>query len=277
MRRTASLAVPGADFLMREAVADCIDRLRVVTRTFPKGVALLGRTDGLAEALADLHSVENVLRIEEEGATTGTVPVDAMLGESGTLPLEPGSIDLVVVPWSLHYADDLPGMMIQIARALRPDGLFMATLPGGDTLQELRASLLQAESELRGGAALRVDAMTDIRDAGALLQRAGFALPVIDSDSFTVRYDTMFDLIRDLRGFGATSVRIDDASPPLTRAIATRAAAIYAENFSDDDGRIRATFQMISLSGWSPHDSQQKPLKPGSATIELRDVLEKKR
>ena len=169
--------------------------------------------------------------------------------------------------------NDIPGMLIQTRRALRPDGLFLGAMAGQGTLAELKESLLAAETELSGGASPRVIPFADVREAGALLQRAGFALPVADVDQLTVRYDSMFDLMRDLRGVGATNALVARSRKPATRAFFGRAAEIYAERFSDPDGRVRATFSIIWMSGWAPHASQQKPLKPGSAKTSLASAL----
>lgn len=186
----------------------------------------------------------------------------------------PESHDLVLTGFALHRVNDLPGYMARLRRALKPDGLLVAAFPGGETLHELRASLLQAESEIRGSAGLRVFPMVDVRAGGQLLQRAGLALPVADSEKLTVRYDHLFALVKDLRAMGATASALHrPGQPGLTRAILARAAQIYAERFSDADGRIRATFEIIWLSGWAPHESQQKPLKPGSAQVSLAEVL----
>jgi SAM-dependent methyltransferase len=205
-------------------------------------------------------------------ALTKTHP-KAALRQATVFP-EAETQDLVVTGMVLHHVDDLPGYLARLRRALRPDGLLMAAFAGGDTLHELRTSLLEAESELRGSAGLRVFPMVDVRAGGQLLQRAGLALPVADSDRLTVRYDNLFALIRDLRAMGSTAVALHrPGQPPLTRAIIARAAQIYAERFSDADGRIRATFEIIWLSGWAPHESQQKPLKPGSAKTPLAEAL----
>ena len=257
-RRSARLAREGDDFLLALAVDDMMERLSLVTRHFDRAAALLAGAPRLATALEAAPNVADVVRVEAEGAVTA----DALgLGE--------GTFDLVCAPFGLHHAVDLPGALIQARRALRPDGLLLATLPGPGTLRELRESLLAAEAEIAGGAAQRIDAFAEVRDAGALLQRAGLALPVTDTDSVTVRYAAMRDLVRDLRRMGATF-----AEPaPANRALFARAAAIYAERFSDPDGRLRATFEIVSLSGWAPHESQQKPLKPGSAKASLAEAL----
>ena len=256
--RSARIAGQGDDFLLALAVDDMMERLSLVKRDFGRACALLAGAPRLAAALEAASNVGEVVRVEAGGAVSADMPG---LGE--------GTFDLVCAPFGLHHAVDLPGALIQVRRALRPDGLLLATLPGPGTLRELRESLLAAESEIAGGAAQRVDAFAEVRDAGALLQRAGLALPVTDTDSVIVRYAAMPDLVRDLRRMGATF-----AEPvPASRALLARAAAIYAERFADDDGRIRATFEIVSMSGWAPHESQQKPLTPGSAKASLADAL----
>jgi SAM-dependent methyltransferase len=206
-------------------------------------------------------------------AAAGDTFVQAPLEQ---LPLAPASINLAVSPLSLHLTNDTPGVFVQIRRALRPDGLFLAAIPGSDTLQELRDVLLQTEIEMTGGASPRVIPFADIRDIGALLQRAGFALPVTDKETYTVRYDSLFPLMKDLRAMGMANPLSARSRKPLTRAFFVRAAELYAERYADPDGRIRATFSIIYLSGWAPHESQQKPLKPGSAKVRLADALKAK-
>jgi hypothetical protein len=174
---------------------------------------------------------------------------------------------------SLQAVNDLPGTLIQIRRALRPDGLFVAALFCGDTLTELREAFASAESEIEGGMSPRVAPFADLRELGALMQRAGFALPVADSDKLVVRYESVFALLRDLRGMGATNVMIERRRTPLKRATLMRMAEIYQQRFADPDGRVRATFEIGWLTGWAPHESQQKPLKPGSAGRRLADAL----
>ncbi len=261
-----------ADFLMRHVVDDMIDRLGAVKREFDTTIALFGRTAYLSDAMRECGQIKSVVRVEE---TAWLGKADIVCPATDALELEPNSADVILAPLSLHWAEDLPGALIQIHRALRPDGLFMAVLPGPETLRELREALLMAESEITGGAALRVDPFTDIRDAGALLQRAGLALPVVDQDTITVRYSQVQDLISDLRNFGATR-RAGGEQPSLNRATLQRLSEIYDEKFSDPDGRIRTSFQMISLSGWKPHESQQKPLQPGSAKTRLAEALKTK-
>ena len=261
-----------ADFLLRHVVDDMMERLGAVQRRFDHGIALFGRTAYLSESMRRSGQIEKVARIEEASWLDNDHPPDTE-ATLEFLDLAENSTDLILAPLALHWSNDLPGSLVQLHRALRPDGLLMAVLPGPDTLQELRDSLLAAESEVTGGAAMRVDPFTDLRDAGALLQRTGYALPVVDRDHLTIRYNTALDLIRDLRAFGATFQLENNDRPALKRQIFARMVEIYAERFSDPDGRIRATFSFVSMSGWVPHDSQQKPLKPGTAKTRLADAL----
>ena len=174
---------------------------------------------------------------------------------------------------ALHHVNDLPGALIQIRRALRPDGLFLAALAGGDTLIELRQSLTIAESEISAAPRRASPRSPTCARSAACMQRAGFALPVVDVDTVVARYRDLFALMRDLRAFGATNALTLRSRKPLRREVLVRAAAVYAERFADSDGRLRATFETIWLTGWAPHESQPKPLKPGSATMRLADAL----
>jgi SAM-dependent methyltransferase len=189
------------------------------------------------------------------------------------LPLRDGSLDLVVSALALQFVNDLPGALVQIHRALKPDGLFLAALLGGETLTELRQSFAAAEVEIEGGVSPRVVPFADVREMGALLQRAGFALPVTDVERLTVRYSSPFILMGELRRMGATNVLAERRRNLLRRATLKRMAELYAERFSDRDGKVRATFEIVWLSGWAPHESQQKPLRPGSAQSRLADAL----
>ena len=186
------------------------------------------------------------------------------------LPFRDASLDLVVSALALQFVNDLPGALVQIRRALKPDGLFLTALIGGDTLTELRQAFAAAESDIEGGVSPRVAPFADLRDLGALLQRADFALPVTDNDRLVVRYDTVFGLMHDLRRMGATNALLDRRRTPLKRTTLMRVAEIYAQRFADADGRVRATFEIVWLSGWAPHPRQQQPLTPGSATYAAR-------
>lgn len=265
---------PSALFLMKRVAEDLEDRLSTVGRRFGRAVSLYSFTGDARRAVIASGRAEDAERLEADAAYLGGEP--GIVGGPGGLPLAPESIDLAVSLLSLHEVNDLPGLLIQIRRALKPDGLFLAAFPGAGTLSELRESLLAAETEIYGGASPRVFPFTDVRDAGALLQRAGLALAVSDIETLTVRYDTMFDLIRDLRATGSTNALADRSRRPGTRRLFRRAAEIYAERFADADGRIRATFAIVWLSGWAPSPTQQKPLKPGSAKVSLKSVLGEK-
>lgn len=271
-RRAAVKAVPGADFLLRRVAEDAAERLAVVNRTFASSVDLLTPGPALADELLRTGKVETLIRLDRIAPEQrGSVPFAIAGGEA--LPLGHGGVDLIVSALGLQFVNDLPGAFAQIRRALRPDGLFLAALIAGDTLTELRQSLAAAEVEIRGGVSPRVAPFAGVRELGALLQRGAFALPVADQDRITIRYDDAFGLMRDLRAMGATNILAERSRVPLTRTILMRMAAIYAERFSDPDGRIRATFDIGWISGWAPHESQQKPLRPGSAKARLADAL----
>ena len=268
-RRARARARPraGADFLLTRVVDDLDDRLGTVLRHFPHAIDLGPFAGPAARILAASGKVDHSLVVAPDG------PERDVLASEEALPFGPESLDLVVSMLGLHFVDDLPGTLVQIRRALRPDGLFLASLLGGSTLMELRDSLMAAELELRGGVSPRVVPFLDVRDLGGLLQRAGFTLPVTDTDRVTVRYGTLFDLVADLRAMGATNPLIERSRRIDTKTLFLRAAEIYAERHADPDGRLRATFEIVWASGWSPHESQQKPLAPGSATHRLADAL----
>ncbi|MDZ5699883.1 methyltransferase domain-containing protein [Chelativorans sp. M5D2P16] len=271
-RRALAAREEGAGFLMRRTAEDLMDRLATVERRFPRAAAVFCLTADAADAIVESGKADEVVRVEaDERLLDGGY--EGRLAAPETVPLPAESLDLAVSLLTLHETNDTPGLLLQIRRALKPDGLFLAALAGAGTLQELRESLLQAETEISGGAAPRVSPFADVRDTGALLQRAGFALPVTDLETLTVRYSTMFDLMRDLRAMGATSALAERSRRPATRALFLRAAEIYQERFADPDGRIRATFNIVWMSGWAPHTSQQKPLKPGSAKVSLKSAL----
>ena len=269
-RRARRIDDRGAHFLMQRAAEDVADRLSTVQRSFGTAASVLSQTDAAQRMLQRSGKVESIVRVETDAALLDGA---GLVAQDEILPLQPESVDLVISLYALQEANDLPGMLIQIRRSLRPDGLFLGCLAGAGTLSELREALLAAETELYGGASPRVFPFADVRDMGGLLQRAGFALPVTDSDSVTVRYDSMFALIRDLRAMGATNSLLARSRKPASKALFLRAAEIYAERFSDPDGRVRATFSTIWLSGWAPHASQQKPLEPGSAKVSLAKIL----
>jgi SAM-dependent methyltransferase len=252
----------GSETFLIDRVADELgERLSVVLRQFERAADIGTPTDAVRRVLA------------ASGKVTTIIGADSLAVDEEALPFADGSLDLVTSALSLQFVNDLPGTLIQIRRALKADGLLLAVLIGGDTLIELREAFAAAETEIEGGVSPRVAPFAEVRGLGALLQRAGFALPVVDSDRLTVRYPTVFALMRDLRGMGATNILTERRRAPLKRATLQRMAEIYAQRFTDGDGRLRATFEVVWLSGWVPHDSQQKPLKPGSATQRLADAL----
>ena len=273
-RRLRALAgfEPGADFLIRRVAEEMADRLSVVERQFEHPAMVHGGLP-LAAAMMKATGKASDFKYIDVCAVPGIDPSTQVFAEPDLVPLEPASADLIVSPLALHVTNDTPGVLVQLRRALRPDGLLLAATPGAGTLGELRESLLAAESELTGGANARVHPFADIRDYGALLQRAGFALPVADIDEIVVRYADMFALLKDLRTMGMTSILTGRSRRPVNKSLFLRAAQIYAERFSDPDGRIRASFPVIHLSGWAPHENQQKPLRPGSAKARLADAL----
>jgi SAM-dependent methyltransferase len=244
-------------FLLDRVAEDMEERLQAVTRNFSDAADIWTPGKLLRKPLADRF--RSIIRIGVD--------------QSETLPLQPESLDLVVSALAFQFVNDLPGVLAQIRRTLKPDGLLLAAMIGGDTLTELRQSFAAAEAECEGGVSPRVAPFADLRDIGALLQRAGLALPVTDVDRVVVRYDSAFALMADLRRMGATNVLIERRHTPTRRATMLRMAQIYSERFADADGRIRATFDVIWLSGWAPHESQPKPLQPGSAKASLEAAV----
>ena len=262
-RRRAAMAP--VDFLLSYAANETSERLSTVLRPFKTVVDVGSLSDRLAASLRS--GDRSVVRFGPLSARPDVV------GDEEALPFAAGTFELAVSALALQFVNDLPGALVQIRRILKPDGLFLGALVGGSTLTELRQAFTAAEIEVEGGASPRVAPSTDLRDAGALLQRAGFALPVTDSDVLTVRYADPFALMADLRGMGATNVLNERRRAPTRRATLARMAEIYRDRFSDADGRIRATFEIVWLSGWAPHESQQRPLPPGSARTRLADAL----
>lgn len=274
MARARKIAAGGASFLADRAADDLRERLLPVEREFPAAVSLFCTTDAAARALEESGKTETVVRIEDDDASAGgRYPV--IVSGLEEVPLAPASVNLAVSLLSMHRINDLPGFMAQVRQSLKPDGLFLAAVPGAGTLAELRDSLLTAEAELSGGAVPRIMPFADVRQLGALLQRAGFALPVADTENLTVRYDTMFDLIADLRSMGATNILYERSRRTERRRLFPRTAEIYKDRYCDEDGRIRATFSIVWLSGWAPHESQQKPARRGSASVSLESALKK--
>ena len=281
--RLRAAALGPSTFLIDRVAEDLCDRLAAVLRRFEFALDVGTPTDAVRRVLAASGKVGTIIAADALAGTAAFRHLSDSRGkgeaqlciaaDEEALPLRDASLDLVVSAFALQFVNDLPGALIQIRRALRPDGLFLAALAGGETLTELRHAFAVAEAEIEDGISPRVAPFSDVRDMGALLQRAGFALPVTDVDRLTARYDSPISLMHDLRRMGATNALVERSRRPLKRATLTRMSEIYAERFADRDGRIRATFEIIWLSGWAPHASQQKPLAPGSARRRLADAL----
>jgi SAM-dependent methyltransferase len=255
-RLTRAKKLGPATFLLGRAREDMAERLAAVNRAFSEVADIWTPGEGLSLPRLKVGHL------------------DIGLGDE-TLPLAPGSLDLAISALAFQFVNDLPGVLAQIRRALKPDGLLLAALVGGDTLTELRQSFAAAEAECEGGISPHVAPFADLRDIGSLLQRVGLALPVTDVDRVVVRYDNAFALMADLRRMGATNILLERRHAPTRRTTMLRMAQIYAERFSDPDGRIRATFDIVWLSAWAPHESQPKPLRPGSATASLEEAVKK--
>ena len=269
-------AAPGFgehDFLHRHIAADLADRLAVQTRDFDKTL-ILGSNQGRMRAA--LQSTQQVSFIVEADLTQSMLPAaqaaPGLVLDEEILPFAEASLDLVISPWGLHHVNDLPGTLLQIKRALKPNGLFLAALPGSQTLTPLRQAFMQAETDICGGAAPHFHPFADLRDLGGLLQRAGFALPVADADMVRVRYRSPLSLLADLRGMGDGNILTQRAKQSLRRDVLMRAMQIFTET-SQEDAKSLAQFEICYLAGWAPHESQQKPMRPGSARMRLADAL----
>lgn len=271
-RRRRALRMGAETFLLDQTVPELVERLSAVKRHFAFALDLGTPDDSLARALRQGAQVDRVAVCEPLADLRGADGL-RIAGDEEALPFGEEKFDLVVSALSLQWVNDLPGTLLQIRRALKPDGLMMAALIGGETLHELRECLAAAESETTDGASPRVSPFAEVRSLGSLLQRAGYALPVVDVDRHVVRYRDAFKLFRDLRLMGAANVLAERSRKPLSKKTIARAAEMYAQRFADSDGRLRATFDVLWLSGWAPHESQQKPLKPGSAKTRLADAL----
>lgn len=279
-RRRRALRLGPETFLVDRVAEDFADRLRVVVRQFDLAVDLGTPTAAVRAALLRNSTIGTMIALDRAvdaqcylSGDHAAALASRVVADEETLPFADNTLDLVVSGLCLQTINDLPGVLLQIRRALKPDGLFLAALLGGDTLAELRQSFAVAESELDGGVSPRVAPFPDLRDMGSLLQRAGFALPVTDVDRITVRYATPFALLHDLRRMGAANPLMERRRVPLRRTTLMRAMEVYAARFADPDGKVRASFDVVWLSGWSPHHTQQQPLRPGSATTRLADAL----
>jgi SAM-dependent methyltransferase len=274
-RARAARAPAAADFLINESAERLADRLDDVTRRFPMALDLGCRDGVMARVLAGRGGIETLVHADASLAYVQRLPpaVPRLVAEAEALPFRRHAFDLVLSNLDLHWTNDLPGALLQLRQMLKPDGLLLAALFGGETLSELSHALIEAELAEEGGAGPRVSPSADIRDIGMLLQRAGFALPVVDSDSIEVTYADALALMRDLRAMGETNAAVERRRSFTRRATLARTAAIYGERYGRADGRIAARFEIITLTAWAPHESQPKPLPPGSATTRLADAL----
>jgi SAM-dependent methyltransferase len=272
-RRRRAAALGPATFLLDRVAKDLSERLEAVLRRFDLAVDIGTPGGQLRHMLAGGGQIGTLIGVDALVRASAAGAEMRIVADEEALPLREASLDLAVSALALHFVNDLPGTLIQIRRALKPDGLLLAALLGGDTLTELRQAFAEAEVEIEGGMSPRVAPFSDLRELGALLQRAGFALPVTDVDRVTVRYPSAFALMHDLRRMGATNVLAERRRVPLRRKTLMRMAEIYARRFADADGKLRATFEIVWLLGWAPDERQQKPLAPGSAKMRLADAL----
>jgi len=274
-RARAARGFAKCDFLARRAAEDLAWRLQTMTRDFPLALDLGARIGILAEALAAEAPgcVGALIQADFAEEMIARTAPPCLVADEERLPFGARTLDAVFSVLTLHLVNDLPGCLFQIARALKPDGLFLSALFGGDTLRELRAALSAAELDCEGGVSPRVAPFADVRTCGTLLQRAGLALPVVDSDRVTVTYAHPLKLMADLRAMGESNALAARRKTPLRRATLRRACKIYQQDYGDTHGRVPATFEIITLTGWAPHPDQQQPLKPGSAKMRLADAL----
>jgi NADH dehydrogenase [ubiquinone] 1 alpha subcomplex assembly factor 5 len=272
-RRDRAAGRDGFDFLFAEAAEQLLDRLDDVSRKFPLALDLGCRGGILTRRLAGRGGIERLVQADPSPRFAARAAGLRLAAEPEALPFAPASFDAVLSALALHWVNDLPGALLQLRRALRPDGLLLVSLLGGATLTELRQALMEAELAEEGGASPRVSPFAELRDLGGLLQRAGFALPVVDSDILTVTYPDALALMRDLRGMGESNAVAERRRRFTRRATLARAAALYASRFAQPDGRIAATFEIITLTAWAPHQDQPKPLRPGSGQTPLAAAL----
>lgn len=262
-----------AAFLLARSADDIAERLGAVQRRFPVCLCLGAYHGTLARRLAGLGGIERMISLERAPGLAALCPRPVVVADEEALPFAPQCLDLVVSALALQFVNDLPGVLVQIATALKPDGLLLASVLGPATLGELRQAMLAAEDEREGGASPRIAPFVDVRDLGSLAQRAGLALPVVDSDTVTVTYPSALHLMRDLKAMGASNALAARRRSPLRRSTLMRAAAIYAERFPAPGHRVNATFEIVTLTAWAPHPDQPKALRPGSAAHRLADVL----
>ena len=270
-KKSAEASIP--DFLLERVADDFADRLAIVRRDFPVAASLGAYHGLLADRLRKLPTIGKIIDVEPSLPSLLRASDLKVVADEEALPFAENSLDLVVSGLSLQLVNDLPGALIQVNRALKPDGLFLGAMLGGETLKELREAWILAEDELLGGASPRVAPFADVRELGGLLQRAGFALPVADNDLLEVTYPSPLALMQEIKAMAASNMLIERRRTPVTRALLLRAAEIYQQRFGLAGGRVPATFEIVTLTGWVPHESQQKPLQPGSAKVSLTEIL----
>jgi SAM-dependent methyltransferase len=273
-RERTAAGLGGYDFLIREVASRLLERLGDVRRTFPLSLELGCHTGQLGRVLRERRAIGHLIQTDLSMAMARRAEGLRVVADEEALPFGTDAFDLVLSCFSLHWINDLPGTLAQVRYALKPDGLFLAAMPGGTTLHELREALMRAELDLDGGAGLRVSPFIDVRDAGALLQRAGLAMPLVDVETITVTYEHPLKLMQELRGMGEANALRERPRRPLRRATLLRAAEIYHELFADARGRVPATFQVLMLSAWKPAPTQPQPLRRGSGRVSLAKALE---
>jgi SAM-dependent methyltransferase len=271
-RERASAHPEAHDFLLREMTQRLADRLLDISRVFPRMLDLGAHHGLLAEYLPEKSGVSLLVQSDLSAGMIDSASGLRLVADEEFLPFASDSFDAIVSVGSLHWVNDLPGALVQIRQALKPDGLFLAMLPGGQTLRELRQSFEQAEME-SGGLSPRISPFVDVRDAGSLLQRAGFALPVVDSETLTVSYAHPLKLMHDLRHMGEGNALLQSRKSFTPCSVLMSAVDFYLRNYSDEKGRIPATFELVTLTAWKPHDSQPQPARRGSGAVHLGDAL----
>ncbi len=262
------------NFLFKWVEQELLSRLNDIKRSFPEALQIGARTSkNFTKNAGQAAHIQNLTTMDISKALLQGRAETTLLGDEENLPFTQDTLDMVFSALNLHSVNDLPGCLTQINKALKPDGLFLAAMLGGKSLHELRCALTYAELEIKGGVSPRVSPFADKQQMGGLLQRAGFALPVVDSDVITVTYDTMFELLHDLRGMGEGNIITARDKRYAGRSLFMEAARYYADHFKEPNGRIRTSFEIIFLIGWAPHSSQPQPLKPGSATHSLEEIF----
>jgi SAM-dependent methyltransferase len=272
-RERFAAEIAGHEFLLRHVAREIAERIEAIMRDFPLALDLGAYRGELGSRVAALPRVGEMIYAESAPRLAALCPHPALVCDEDLLPFKDGGLNLIVSGLALHRVNDLPGSLIQIRRALTPDGLFLGAALGSRSLSELRAALIEAEAEAQGGASPHIAPFADIRDYGGLLQRAGFALPVTDAELLTLIYPTPRDLMAEIRVLGGGNVLSSRRKAPMARGTLERAEAIYRARHGTEDGKIVASFEIVYLAGWAPHESQQKPLRPGSAQARLADAL----